>query len=116
MSSFVYRLDQSGKPLYKFPLPRYGGALQDEMVLGEHDRGFVTRGGTLIAFDVRDGTEIWRWDSRTPEVEVYVGARKRWLRSSNSNGASRSGQRHGFEGNNAGSCDGGLAGTNIPQA
>ena len=69
---FVYRLDQDGKLIYKFPLPRYGGALQDEMVLGEHDRGFVTRGGILIAFDVRNGIETWRWESRTPEVEVYV--------------------------------------------
>jgi outer membrane protein assembly factor BamB len=69
---FVYRLDQDGKLVYRFPLPRYGGALRDEMVLGERDRGFVTRGGLLIAFDVRNGTETWRWDSRAREVEVYA--------------------------------------------
>jgi outer membrane protein assembly factor BamB len=68
----VYRVDQNGTVVYKFPLPKYGGPLHDEMVLGENDRGFATRGGILIAFNVRDGKEIWRWDSNTPEIEVFA--------------------------------------------
>ena len=69
---FVYRLDQDGKVLYTLPLPKYDGRLQDEMVLGENDQGFATRGGTLIAFNVPDGKEIWRWDSHTPEITVFA--------------------------------------------
>jgi outer membrane protein assembly factor BamB len=68
----VYRLDQNGAVVYKFPLPKYAGPLHDEMVLGENDRGFATRGGLLIAFNVRDGKEIWRWNSNTPEIEVFA--------------------------------------------
>lgn len=69
---FVYRVDEDGKILYKFPLPNYDGPLHDEMVLGEDGRGFATRGGILIAFDVREGREIWRWDSQMPEIEVFA--------------------------------------------
>jgi outer membrane protein assembly factor BamB len=69
---FVYRIDEDGKLVYEFPLPSYDGPTQDEMVLGENDRGFATRGSILIAFNVRDGKEIWRWDSHTPGIKVFA--------------------------------------------
>jgi hypothetical protein len=69
---FVYRLDQDGKLIYKLLLPGYQGALHDEMVLGDDNRGFATRGGILIAFSVPDGRETWRWDSHTLEIEVFA--------------------------------------------
>ena len=42
------------------------------MVLGEQDLGFATRGGVLIAFDVKDGNEAWRRDSGASEIEVFA--------------------------------------------
>jgi len=42
------------------------------MVLGESDTAFATRGGILIAFNQRTGRELWRWDSKTPEIEVFA--------------------------------------------
>ena len=42
------------------------------MVLGQDDVGFAVRGGMLIAFDVRDGKELWSWASGTPEIEVFA--------------------------------------------
>ena len=68
----VYRLDEAGKVVYRVPMPRYAGVLKDGMVLGEDDTGFATRGGILVAFNVRDGKEMWRWDSRTPRIEVVA--------------------------------------------
>ena len=26
----------------------------------------------LIAFDIGTGKELWRWDSKTPEIEVFA--------------------------------------------
>jgi hypothetical protein len=68
----VYRIDENGEVMYRFPLPKYVGSLHDEMVLGEDDIGFATRGSLLIAFNVRMGKEIWRWDSNTPEIKVFA--------------------------------------------
>jgi outer membrane protein assembly factor BamB len=68
---FVYRLNADGDVVYTMLLPRYAGKLHDEMVLGEEKVGFATRGGTLIAFHVEDGKELWRWDS-PQEVEVFM--------------------------------------------
>ena len=69
---FVYRIDQDGEVAYKFPLPKHDGALHDDMVLGEEERGFATRGGTLIAFNARSGKEIWRWNSGAGEISVFA--------------------------------------------
>jgi outer membrane protein assembly factor BamB len=69
---FVYRITQDGEIAYKFPLPQFAGPLHDAMVLGELDTGFATRGGLLIAFDVKDGSEAWRWDSGASEIEVFA--------------------------------------------
>ena len=69
---FIYRVDGDGKLVYKLPLPAYAGPLKDEMVLGENDRGFATRGSVLIAFDVREGTETWRHDTHAPGIEVFA--------------------------------------------
>src|SRR5262249_38851571 len=69
-TEFVYRLDDNGRLLYRLLLPRYEGALHDEMALGGDNRGFATRGGGLIPFDGQDGREIWRWDSHTSGIEV----------------------------------------------
>jgi outer membrane protein assembly factor BamB len=69
---FVYRITQDGEVAYKFPLPKFAGPLHDAMVLGELDTGFATRGGVLIAFDVKDGNETWHWDSGASEIEVFA--------------------------------------------
>ncbi len=69
---FVYRITQDGEVAYKFPLPQFAGPLHDAMVLGELDTGFATRGGVLIAFDVKDGSETWHWDSGASEIEVFA--------------------------------------------
>ena len=53
-------------------LPAYEGPLKDEMVLGENDRGFATRGSLLVAFDVREGTESWRHDTHVRGIEVFA--------------------------------------------
>jgi outer membrane protein assembly factor BamB len=68
----VYGLDAEGALLYKAAMPRASGPLHDEMVLGEDDTAFATRGGILVAFDQRTGKERWRWDSHTPEIEVFA--------------------------------------------
>lgn len=69
---FEYRVDAAGNVVYKFPLPKYSGPLRDDMVIGNDDTGFATRGGTLIAFNVRTGKELWRWDSHTVEITVFA--------------------------------------------
>jgi hypothetical protein len=71
-SEFVYRVTEDGELAYKFPLPKYAGHLHDEMVLGEQELGFATRGAMLIAFNVRDGNEVWRWDSGIPEIKINM--------------------------------------------
>ena len=69
---YEYRVDAEGNVVYKFPLPKYSGTLQDDMVIGTNDTGFATRGGTLIAFNVRTGEELWRWDSHVAEITVFA--------------------------------------------
>jgi hypothetical protein len=69
---FIYRFTENGELAYKFPLPRYEGPLHDELILGENDLGFATRGGTLVAFHVPDGKEVWRWESGMSEVKVNM--------------------------------------------
>ena len=56
-TEFVYRVTQEGELAYKFLLPKYSGPLHDEMVLGEQDLGFATRGSILIAFNVATETK-----------------------------------------------------------
>jgi outer membrane protein assembly factor BamB len=69
---FVYRLNYDGDFVYRFLLPKYKGKLHDGMVLGQNNVfAFATRGGTLVAFNVQDGKELWRWDS-AQEIEVFV--------------------------------------------
>jgi outer membrane protein assembly factor BamB len=69
---FVYRINPGGDVVFKFLLPKYVGPLHDEMVIGEYDIAFVTRGGVLIAFDLHTGKEVWEWDSQTPEISVMA--------------------------------------------
>ena len=68
----IYRLDPDGTVVYRLSLPVSDGPLHDEMVLGENNLGFAARGGLLIAFDVQEGKEAWRWDSNTRDLEVYA--------------------------------------------
>jgi outer membrane protein assembly factor BamB len=69
----VYRLDQDGKVVYRFSLPALSGPLHDAMVLGDGNaQAFATRGGVLVAFDVGEGKEAWRWDSNTDGIEVVA--------------------------------------------
>jgi outer membrane protein assembly factor BamB len=70
---FVYRVSEHGELMYKFPLPKYSsGKLHDEMVIGTEDTGFATRGGTLVAFNIRTGKETWRWNSPDSGISVFA--------------------------------------------
>jgi outer membrane protein assembly factor BamB len=69
---YVYRLDPSGDFIYKLSLPKYQGPLRDEMLIGDHETAFATRGGLLIAFDLRNAKELWRWDSNTPVISAFA--------------------------------------------
>jgi len=69
---FVYRVDEGGEVAYKYPLPKYTGTLHDDMVIGNDDIAFATRAGILIAFNVRSGKDLWRWDSNLPEITVFA--------------------------------------------
>jgi outer membrane protein assembly factor BamB len=71
-NELVYRMNPDGDVLYKLQLPKYTGPLDDEMVIGSGDVAFATRGGVLIAFDLNAGKELWRWDSKTPEISVFA--------------------------------------------
>jgi outer membrane protein assembly factor BamB len=68
----IYRVDEDGKLLYKLLLPSSEGQGHNDMVLGQDGLGFTTRGGILIAFSVPDGKELWRWDSQTPNIQVFA--------------------------------------------
>jgi len=72
LDEYVYRVDETGNLVYKLPLPRSDGPLEDDMVLGENERGFATRGSFLVAFDVREGKELWRWKAETPGIRVFA--------------------------------------------
>lgn len=69
---FVYRVNQDGELLYKFLLPQYAGSLKDEMVIGENDVAFATRGNFLIAFNLVSGKELWRWESSESDISVFA--------------------------------------------
>ena len=69
---FGYRINPAGEVLYKVLLPKYSGPLHDEMVIGEHDTAFATRGGMLFALNLHTGKEAWEWDSGTPEISVIA--------------------------------------------
>lgn len=68
----IYRVNEAGEVVYKLPLPKYAGPLRDEMVIGSDELGFATRGGVLIAFNVREGKELWQWDSKTDDISVLA--------------------------------------------
>lgn len=53
----------------------YTGTLHDDMVIGENDVAFLTRGTVLMAFDLSEGRELWRWDSKTSDISVFVALR-----------------------------------------
>jgi outer membrane protein assembly factor BamB len=72
VDEFVYRVNQDGELLYKLPLPKYSGPLKDDMVIGEDNVAFATRGSYLIAFSLVTGKELWRWESSEPEISVFA--------------------------------------------
>jgi len=67
---YIYRVNPDGELVYRLPLPKYPGVLHDDVVIGNDELGFATRGGVLIAFNVREGKELWRWDSNTDDISV----------------------------------------------
>ena len=69
---YIYRVNQDGELVYRMTLPKYPGELHDEVVIGSDELGFATRGGVLIAFNVREGKELWRWDSNVQDVSVVA--------------------------------------------
>ena len=71
---FIYRVTQDGELAYKLPLPKYAGHLQYRRNGLRRTRlGFCySRSSMLIAFNVRDGSEIWHWDSGIPEIEINM--------------------------------------------
>jgi outer membrane protein assembly factor BamB len=68
----IYRVAQDGSVVYRLPLPKYSGPLHDGMVIASNDLGFATRGGVLIAFNVRTGKDLWHWESNTDEISVFA--------------------------------------------
>lgn len=69
---FVYRLDPDGNVLFSIPMPKYTGALHDEMVIGQDNIAFATRGGLVVAFDLTHGKDLWHWDSGTNGITVFA--------------------------------------------
>lgn len=69
---YVYRVDPDGNLLLKIPLPRFTGALRDEMVIGEGNVGFATRGSLLVAVNLQKGTQLWVWDSHEPGISLFA--------------------------------------------
>jgi protein-L-isoaspartate O-methyltransferase len=45
---FVYRVNQDGELVFRFQLPKYSGSRKDDMVIGENNVAFATRGKYLI--------------------------------------------------------------------
>lgn len=69
---FIYRVNEEGEILYRLRLPAYEGPLHDAMVLGEGNTGFVTRGDTLMKFDVLSGTMLCKRKLPGTELEVAL--------------------------------------------
>jgi len=69
---FVYRLDPEGNILFAIPMPKYAGQLHDEMVIGQDNIAFATRGGLVVAFDLTHGKDLWHWDSGANGVTVFA--------------------------------------------
>jgi outer membrane protein assembly factor BamB len=69
---FVYRVSQDRELVFRFPLPKYSGPLQDEMVIGENNVAFATRGNLLVAFNLISGKQLWRWESSESDVSVFA--------------------------------------------
>jgi outer membrane protein assembly factor BamB len=72
VDEFVYRVNQDGELVFRFPLPRYSGARKDDMVIGEDNVAFATRGSFLIAFSLVSGKELWRWQSDESDISVFA--------------------------------------------
>lgn len=69
---FIYRIDPAGNVVYKLPVPLSTGHENDEMVIASNELGYATRAGILIAFNITTGKDLWRWDSKTPEITVFA--------------------------------------------
>ena len=61
--------EENGRAVVQSKAP---GTVRVTAVLGEKDLGFTTRGCLLIAFNTREGKELWRWDARVRGVEVFA--------------------------------------------
>ena len=72
VNELVYRVNQNGELVFRFPLPRYSGARKDDMVIGEDNVAFATRGSLLVAFSLISGKELWRWQSDESEIAVFA--------------------------------------------
>ena len=69
---FVYRVNLDGELVFRFLLPRYSGARKDDMVIGENNVAFATRGSFLVAFSLITGKELWRWQSDESDISVFA--------------------------------------------
>ena len=69
---FVYRLDPEGNILFSIPMPKYVGGLHDEMVIGQDNIAFATRGGLVVAFDLNHGKDLWHWDSGANDITGFA--------------------------------------------
>jgi len=72
VDEFVYRVNQDGELVFRFPLPKYSGARKDGIVIGEDNVAFATRGSFLIAFSLINGKELWRWQSDESDITVFA--------------------------------------------
>jgi outer membrane protein assembly factor BamB len=70
---YIYRITSEGKLAYKFALP---GELrmEDGMALNDENRAFITVGSLVICFDSLSGSEVWRYDAQTRNVNIIFAA------------------------------------------
>ncbi len=73
VDEYIYRVNQDGELVFRFQLPRYSGPRKDDMVIGEDNVAFATRGSFLgIAFSLISGKELWRWRSDESDIAVFA--------------------------------------------
>jgi len=44
------------------------------MALNDENRAFITVGSLVICFDSLSGSEVWRYDTQTPNVNIVFAA------------------------------------------
>jgi hypothetical protein len=61
ISEFQYRINDDRTVKYRVPVPVSPEGVSTSMLLGENF-GYTTRGTVVIAFELQEGREVWRWE------------------------------------------------------